>query len=234
MWRAFKKALLSASVIVLFALFAVQQRTHMASQPTTIALAVPTATAGLVVPSDRSPPQPRSDASSGAGIGSAAASSRPGFTASSSPTHTATTTPGTSPPSSHSTVVPTATTTRQPVTSSRPSPSSPSSSSSSSRTDAAASGGLQDGTYTGSSTDAHWGTVQVQAVVTNGQLSDVTFLQFPNHRSRSQAINQRAMPILVQEAIQSQRADVDIVTGATDTSDAFIQSLEAALTQAQS
>ena len=46
------------------------------------------------------------------------------------------------------------------------------------------------------------------------------------------AINQQAMPILTQEAIQAQRAEVDIVTGATDTSEAFIQSLGAALAQA--
>ncbi|HEU5434149.1 MAG TPA: FMN-binding protein, partial [Thermomicrobiales bacterium] len=64
------------------------------------------------------------------------------------------------------------------------------------------------------------------------QLSDVRFLQYPNHRGRSVAINEQAMPILTQEAIQSQQAAVDIVTGATDTSEAFIQSLDSALRQA--
>ncbi|HEY7032495.1 MAG TPA: FMN-binding protein [Thermomicrobiales bacterium] len=95
-----------------------------------------------------------------------------------------------------------------------------------------ANGEYADGTYTGSVADANWGDVEVQAVVTNGNLSDVQFLTYPDHRSRSRSINERAMPVLIQEAIQSQRADVDVVTGATDTSEAFIQSLAAALQQA--
>jgi uncharacterized protein with FMN-binding domain len=96
----------------------------------------------------------------------------------------------------------------------------------------ASSGALLDGTYTGDSADARWGNVIVQAVITNGQLSDVQFEEFPNHRNRSKEINQRAMPILIQEAIQSQSAEVDLVSGATDTSEAFIESLDSALRQA--
>jgi uncharacterized protein with FMN-binding domain len=94
------------------------------------------------------------------------------------------------------------------------------------------SGQYRDGSYTGSQADAHWGTVQVLAVVSNGQLSDVQFTEYPNHRNRSQEINSQAMPILTQEAVQSQQAQVDVVSGATDTSDAFIQSLSSALSQA--
>jgi uncharacterized protein with FMN-binding domain len=97
---------------------------------------------------------------------------------------------------------------------------------------ATASGAYLDGTYDGSQADANWGTVEVQVVITNGQISDVQFLQFPNHRNRSQEINSQAMPILTQEAIQAQQAQVDVVTGATDTSGAFIESLSAALSQA--
>ena len=96
------------------------------------------------------------------------------------------------------------------------------------------SAAFRDGSYTGSPADASWGTVEVQAVIANGQISDVQFLQFPNHRNRSQEINQQAMPMLTQEAIQSQQAQVDVVTGATDTSEAFIQSLASALQQAKS
>ena len=97
---------------------------------------------------------------------------------------------------------------------------------------ATATGAYRDGTYTGSIADANWGNVEVQAVVTNGWISDVTFLEYPNHRNRSQMINEQAMPQLIQEAISAQQANVDIVTGATDTSDAFIESLTAALNQA--
>jgi uncharacterized protein with FMN-binding domain len=94
-------------------------------------------------------------------------------------------------------------------------------------------GEYADGTYTGNIADANWGEVEVQATISDGQLSDVQFLIFPDHRSRSRSINQRAMPILAREAIESQQAQVDVVTGATDTSFAFIQSLASALRQAK-
>jgi uncharacterized protein with FMN-binding domain len=94
-------------------------------------------------------------------------------------------------------------------------------------------GQYADGTYTGSVADANWGNVEVKVVITNGQISDVQFLQYPNHRNRSREINDQAMPMLTQEAIQSQQADVDVISGATDTSYAFVQSLSSALQQAK-
>lgn len=94
-------------------------------------------------------------------------------------------------------------------------------------------GAYKDGSYTGSVADATWGNVQVKAVVQNGKITSATFLQYPNDRSRSISINNYADPILSNEAIQAQSAQVDIVTGATDTSNAFIQSLTDALTQAK-
>lgn len=95
------------------------------------------------------------------------------------------------------------------------------------------SGRYKDGTYTGSVADAQWGYVQVEAIIHNGAIANVQFLQYPNERDRSVEINQSADPQLVSEAIQAQSAQVDIVTGATDTSYAFIQSLSDALSQAQ-
>ena len=105
-----------------------------------------------------------------------------------------------------------------------------SSSSSSTQTN----GTYKDGTYTGSAADAFYGTIQVQATIQNGKISDVQFLQYPNDRANSVQINQAAMPQLKQEAIQAQSATVDIVSGATDSSQAFMQSLASALTQAKS
>lgn len=96
----------------------------------------------------------------------------------------------------------------------------------------AGSGTYKDGTYTGSVDDAVWGVVQVQVVIQNGRIASVQFLQHPSDRGRSIEINNYADPILCNEAIQSQSASVDIVSGATDTSDAFIQSLTDALVQA--
>ncbi|GCE24813.1 hypothetical protein KDA_02970 [Dictyobacter alpinus] len=95
------------------------------------------------------------------------------------------------------------------------------------------SGTYKDGSYTGSVADAHWGNIQVKAIIQNGKITDVQFLQFPNDRNRSIMINNNADPQLTQEAIQVQDSNVDIVTGATDSSEAFIQSLSDALTQAK-
>jgi uncharacterized protein with FMN-binding domain len=91
----------------------------------------------------------------------------------------------------------------------------------------------RDGSYTGKVTDAQWGNVQVKAIIKNGKITDVQFLQYPSNDRRSIQINQYATPRLAQEAIQAQSAQVDIITGATLTSRAFIESLSDALSQAQ-
>jgi uncharacterized protein with FMN-binding domain len=93
--------------------------------------------------------------------------------------------------------------------------------------------GYKDGSYTGSVADAQWGVVQVKAVITKGEITNVQFLQYPNDRNRSIEINSYADPQLSSEAIQAQSANVDIVTGATDSSEAFMQSLSDALSQAR-
>ena len=92
---------------------------------------------------------------------------------------------------------------------------------------------LKDGSYTGSVADAQWGYIQVKADIQNGKITDVQFLQYPNERDRSVMINNDADPQFTSEAIQAQSANVDIVTGATDSSEAFIQSLSDALSQAK-
>lgn len=90
-----------------------------------------------------------------------------------------------------------------------------------------------DGTYMGSQADAYYGIVQVQVVIQNGALATVNFLSYPNDRRTSQYINSQAMPLLKQEAIQAQSADVSGVSGASDTSAAFRESLASALAQAK-
>jgi uncharacterized protein with FMN-binding domain len=90
----------------------------------------------------------------------------------------------------------------------------------------------KNGTFTGDTVDAYYGNIQVAAVIENGNLSRVTILNYPNDRSRSIAINTQALPILQSEAIQAQTASVDIVSGATDSSQAFIESLGSALQKA--
>ena len=91
----------------------------------------------------------------------------------------------------------------------------------------------KDGTYTGTAADAFYGNIQVQVTIASGKISNVQFLQAPNDRGTSIMINQQADPMLAQEAVSAQSANVDIVSGATDSSQAFIQSLQSALDQAK-
>ncbi len=93
-------------------------------------------------------------------------------------------------------------------------------------------GRYKDGEYIGNSADAVYGNIQVKAIIQGGNITDVQFLQYPNDRRTSVEINQQAMPYLKTEAIQVQNAQVDIVSGATDSSLAFRDSLSSALAQA--
>jgi uncharacterized protein with FMN-binding domain len=77
-----------------------------------------------------------------------------------------------------------------------------------------------------------WGPVQVEVTVKNGKLSDVSVPQYPNGNPRDQQINAYALPVLVQETLDAQSADIDMVSGATVTSDGYLQSLQGALDQA--
>jgi uncharacterized protein with FMN-binding domain len=94
-------------------------------------------------------------------------------------------------------------------------------------------GQYKNGTYTGSVQDAFYGNIQVQAVISNGKITTVNFLQYPNDNRTSQYVNGIADPMLAQEAIQAQSAQVDIVSGASASSQAFQASLADALSQAR-
>jgi uncharacterized protein with FMN-binding domain len=87
-------------------------------------------------------------------------------------------------------------------------------------------------TVTGPSTDTRWGPVQVQVTVDNGTITDVTVVDYPSESSRDRQINQRAIPALVQETLDAQSAHIDMVSGATLTSEGYVGSLQAALDEA--
>ena len=93
---------------------------------------------------------------------------------------------------------------------------------------------LADGTYEGRREYAYYGYVKVQAVVHGGKLSDVRLYEYPNDNGRSHSINAEAIPYLIQEAVDAQSWNVDFISGATFTSEAFARSLRAALTRAGS
>ena len=92
---------------------------------------------------------------------------------------------------------------------------------------------FRDGEYTGVSADAFYGRVQVVAVISRGRIIDVQFLDYPHDQNTSVQISGGAVPILRTEAITAQSAEVDIVSGATQTSRAFRESLASALVQAK-
>jgi uncharacterized protein with FMN-binding domain len=98
---------------------------------------------------------------------------------------------------------------------------------------ATALGQYRDGQYTGPEVDAFYGLVQVQAQIQQGKITDIQFLEYPNDRRTSIRINNIAMPYLTSEAIQAQSAEVDLISGATLTSEAFVQSLQSALATAK-
>lgn len=91
----------------------------------------------------------------------------------------------------------------------------------------------KDGTYDGDTENAFYGNVQVAVTVSGGKITTVTFLQQPDDSANSQDINGQAVPLLKQEAIKAQNAHVNVVSGATQTSDAFAQSLASALQKAE-
>ena len=74
-----------------------------------------------------------------------------------------------------------------------------------------------------------FGDVQVRLVEAGGKITDVQALQMPFDRRRSNEISQYAEPILHSEALQAQSAQIDTVSGATYTSDAYRTSLQSAL-----
>jgi uncharacterized protein with FMN-binding domain len=88
-------------------------------------------------------------------------------------------------------------------------------------------------TYTGEVAQTRWGPVQVQITVGKGKITAARPTQVPNGNGSDQVINSYAVPILDQEAVQAQSAQIDAVSGATVTSDGYVQSLQSAIDQAQ-
>lgn len=93
--------------------------------------------------------------------------------------------------------------------------------------------GLADGTYLGDAVGTRYGDVQVQIDVSGGAITSVTVPQHPDSNGRDRQINDRAIPQLVSSTIAAQSADVHMVSGATYTSQGYVQSLQSALDQAQ-
>ena len=87
-------------------------------------------------------------------------------------------------------------------------------------------------TFTGDVASTRWGDVQVAITVTDGQITAVDVPVYPTENGKDRQINARALPVLVQETISNQSPNIDMVSGATVTSDGYLESLQSALDQA--
>jgi uncharacterized protein with FMN-binding domain len=85
------------------------------------------------------------------------------------------------------------------------------------------------GTYAGSLVQTRFGAVQVQITVKAGSITDVQALQLTDDDRKSVQISNRAAPLLRAEVLAAQSADVQTIGGATVTSDAYLNSLQAAI-----
>ena len=98
---------------------------------------------------------------------------------------------------------------------------------------AAAGGSAPSGggtrTLTGAVEDTPYGPVQVAVTLTGTRIVDVTPQQLPNDNGRSQEINNYAAPLLRQEVLAAQSAQVDTISGASYTSDGYARSVQSAL-----
>ncbi len=86
-------------------------------------------------------------------------------------------------------------------------------------------------TFKGPSVDMQWGPVQVTIIVKGKHITDLKATA-PTERPRSAYINNIAIPWLRSEVLKAQSANIDGISGATMTSEAFYLSLQAALKQA--
>lgn len=109
---------------------------------------------------------------------------------------------------------------RASTTGARPRPGSPASTSAASRTVA------------GPAVQTQYGVVQVQLTVAGTKITSVSFLQLTANDGRSQQINSNAAPILLQETLAAQSANIDTVSGASYTSAGYVESLQSGLDKA--
>ncbi|MER6299480.1 FMN-binding protein [Kitasatospora sp. NPDC001539] len=96
----------------------------------------------------------------------------------------------------------------------------------------AASGGATR-KVSGDTVNTRYGPVQVQITLSGSRLTAVDVVKYPSQERRDLEINSSALPLLNQEAISAQSAQIDVVSGATYTSDGYVRSLQSALDRAK-
>ena len=92
------------------------------------------------------------------------------------------------------------------------------------------SGTCDGDVVTGPTAVFKWGSLQLQASFTKKNvLCNVTILNYPNEDDKSLSINQSALPVYNQEAVEAGNAQIAVVSGATDSWRAYTAGLQAIL-----
>jgi uncharacterized protein with FMN-binding domain len=141
---------------------------------------------------------------------------------------------GSSSPSHHLalTSAPTPSSTSVPATPApTPAPGSSPASTAAPSTTATTAGGVR--VIVGDPEDNPYGTIQVRVTLNGGRITDVSTVQSPNDRGRSVEIAQQSLPVLRQEVLRAQSAQIDVVSGASYDSQGYAQSVQSALDKAR-
>lgn len=107
-------------------------------------------------------------------------------------------------------------------------------SSTSQATNTSQTGSYKDGTYQGVDASNRYGDIQVSITVSGGKIVGVTFDQLNSDDRHSEQINELAAPDLKSQTLAAQGSKIDGVSGATITTESYIESLESALDKAKS
>lgn len=89
---------------------------------------------------------------------------------------------------------------------------------------------VKDGTFTGPAVFVNYGTVQVKITVSNGKITDAVAVQAP--RGKNDRYTNMAVPILKQQTLQAQSANIQGASGASYTSYGWFKSLQGAMADA--
>jgi uncharacterized protein with FMN-binding domain len=81
----------------------------------------------------------------------------------------------------------------------------------------------------GDAAQTPYGPLQVEITTSGSTITDVSILQYPNSNGTDQQINSYALPQLIDATLKAQSANIDMVSGATYTSNGYLQSLQSAL-----
>jgi uncharacterized protein with FMN-binding domain len=87
-------------------------------------------------------------------------------------------------------------------------------------------------TVTGATVTTTYGPVQVRITVRSGRITSAQAVQYPDETARSRELSSKAIPVLEDETVAAQSANIDSVSGATYTSTGYTQSLQNAIDKA--